>query len=189
MLLQDKSTSPVSLYNEDLLAIRIGECESDTMESCVEYKLSGDINSIATGDTSLAAWPFILCMEEADGNPLQGQNCYESTMNTTAVPWSTIADCISYETDLVQNAAADATPAHDCKLSFFFLFSIFTSLTKLCILLDVPWALVDGALVEKTHLLQYYICQAYTGPPPRSCTHATVLVPEKPERFCDNNGN
>ena len=92
-----------------------GECETDTMESCLEYKLSGDIDSIANGDTSLQAWPFILCMEQADGNPLKGQSCYESTMNTTALPWSVIDDCTKNEAGFVQQAAAAATPDHDCK--------------------------------------------------------------------------
>lgn len=38
-----------------------GECETDAQELCVQYKLSGDIDSISSGDTSMEAWPFILC--------------------------------------------------------------------------------------------------------------------------------
>lgn len=94
-----------------------GECASDLYELCTQYKLSGDINSITTGDTSFAAWPFILCMEEAEGVPSYGQSCYESNMNTTALPWSVIEACSQdkEESDLVQTAAMKNTPAHDCK--------------------------------------------------------------------------
>jgi hypothetical protein len=38
-----------------------GECETDAQELCVQYKLSGNLDSISTGDTSMDAWPFILC--------------------------------------------------------------------------------------------------------------------------------
>jgi hypothetical protein len=54
-------------------------------------------------------------MEEAEGNPSQGQSCYEKTMNATALPWSTIASCVENEYDLVQTAAMDATPKHQCE--------------------------------------------------------------------------
>jgi hypothetical protein len=91
------------------------ECASDALELCTEYKLSGSLSSISSGDTSLSAWPFILCMEEAEGDPSYGQSCYESTMNTTAVSWSTITACTVDEFAVVQSAAADATPKHDCK--------------------------------------------------------------------------
>ena len=93
----------------------VGECESDVYESCVEYKLSGDINSIESGDTSMAAWPFILCMEEADGAPSMAESCFASTMNSTALSWSTVEDCFKNEAEDVQNAAMKATPNHDCK--------------------------------------------------------------------------
>lgn len=126
-----------------------GECETDAQELCVQYKLSGNLDSISTGDTSMDAWPFILCMEEAEGNPSQGQSCYEKTMNATALPWSTIASCVEDEYDLVQTAAMDATPKHQY----------------------VPWVLVDGTLLENTYTLQKAICDAYTGTPPASCAH------------------
>jgi hypothetical protein len=54
-------------------------------------------------------------MEEAEGVPSAGQSCYESTMNTTALPWSVINDCASTESDAVQTQAMKATPSHDCK--------------------------------------------------------------------------
>eukprot|EP00428_Durinskia_dybowskii_P078889 CAMPEP_0170362256 /NCGR_PEP_ID=MMETSP0117_2-20130122/4239_1 /TAXON_ID=400756 /ORGANISM="Durinskia baltica, Strain CSIRO CS-38" /LENGTH=172 /DNA_ID=CAMNT_0010616669 /DNA_START=181 /DNA_END=699 /DNA_ORIENTATION=+ len=134
-----------------------GECASDVLELCTEYKLSGNINSIATGDTSEAAWPFILCMEEAEGEPTQGQACYESTMNTTALPWSVISDCASNEADAVQTEAMKATPSHDY----------------------VPWCLVDGAVLENTNLLQKAVCDAYTGTPPASCKSTVEEVSGK----------
>jgi hypothetical protein len=52
--------------------------KSDALELCVQYKLSGDISSIQTGETSMAAWPFILCMEEEDGNFAKGESCFSS---------------------------------------------------------------------------------------------------------------
>lgn len=127
-----------------------GECETDAMELCTQYKLSGDIGSIESGDTSLEAWPFILCMEEAEGNPSQGQSCYESTMGAynATLPWSTISTCATEEFTEVTTAAMNATPDHDY----------------------VPWCLVDGAVLENTNLLQKAICDAYTGTPPSSCS-------------------
>ena len=92
----------------------IGECESDVIELCTQYKLSGDISSIESGNTSITAWPFILCMEQAEGNPLMAESCYASTMNTTALPYSVIETCTKEEADVVQAAAEKATPKHDC---------------------------------------------------------------------------
>jgi hypothetical protein len=92
-----------------------GECESDLLEACVEYKLSGDLASIESGDTSMAAWPFILCMEEADGEPSAAESCFGSTMNSTSISWSDISDCAANEADAVMNACMKATVDHDCK--------------------------------------------------------------------------
>lgn len=127
-----------------------GECTTDAMELCTQYKLSGSLDSISTGDTSLEAWPFILCMEEAEGNPTYGQSCYESTMGAynATIPWSTISACSVDEFSEVTTAAMNATPDHDY----------------------VPWCLVDGELLENTNLLQKAICDAYTGTPPSSCS-------------------
>ena len=94
----------------------VGECESDVYESCVEYKLANDLNAINTGSTAMAAWPFILCMEEAEGQPSMAETCYSSTMNATSVSWSTISECFKTEANDVQVAAMNATPKHDCKL-------------------------------------------------------------------------
>ena len=65
-------------------------------------------------------------MEEAEGDTAQGQACYESSMNTTALPWSVIDACFTEEAATVQTAAKKATPSHDY----------------------VSWALVDGAVIE-----------------------------------------
>ncbi|CAM9436198.1 unnamed protein product [Ectocarpus fasciculatus] len=132
----------------------VGECESDVYESCVQYKLSGDINSIESGDTTMAAWPFILCMEEADGAPSEAESCFASTMNSTALSWSTVEDCFKNEADVVQNAAMKATPDHDY----------------------VPWVLVDGVLLENTNMLTKAVCDAYTGTPPASCRFSGEAV-------------
>jgi len=132
-----------------------GECQSDAIELCTQYKLSGNIDSIDSGDTSMQAWPFILCMEEADGDPSKASGCYASSnMNSTGVQWSTIDTCVSEEYDLVQNAAKDATPSHDY----------------------VPWCLVDGDLLENTNLLQKAVCDAYTGTKPDSCILAAAAA-------------
>ena len=133
-----------------------GECHSDALELCVQYKLSDDINSIMTGDTSMAAWPFILCMEEYDGNPSRAESCFNSSMNSTSLTWNTVESCYENEYDLVMNAGMKATdPAHSY----------------------VPWVKVDGELLEYTSMLQKAVCDAYTGPPPESCQHLESTKP------------
>lgn len=124
-----------------------GECTSDALELCTQYLLSGNVNSIESGDTSLQAWPFILCMEEAEGNPDAGEGCFDSTMSSTNVTWSEVQGCYNDYYDTVMTAAAKATPAHDF----------------------VPWVYVDGEVIEHNDLLQKYICDAYTGTKPESC--------------------
>lgn len=109
---------------------------------------------------SIDAWPFILCMEEADGNPARAESCYTSSMSNSSVAWSTIEDCYNNEADVVQAAAAAATPSHDY----------------------VPWVLVDNALLDQQALLQHAICSAYTGTKPESC----LLGRAKPVDACIN---
>ncbi len=104
---------------------------------------------------------LFLCI---DGNPAYAQSCYESSMNTTALPWSTVAACYATEANDVQNAAASATPKHDY----------------------VPWVLVDHAVLEQQSLLQYSICKAYTGTPPASCRGSLASAPSG-ACFNDNN--
>lgn len=41
---------------------------------------------------------------------------------------------------------------------------------------DVPWCLVDGAVLENTNALQKAVCDAYTGVPPESCKGAVEEV-------------
>ena len=128
---------------------------------CVEYKLSGNISSIDSGDTHLQAFPFIQCMEINEGNPSKGSSCFSSTLaKTTTLTWNDITTCYNNEYNDVQNAGAATTPKHDY----------------------VPWVLVDGTLLENTNMLLPTICKAYTGPPPASCTRLS-----KPVDVCYNN--
>lgn len=139
-----------------------GECETDVMDSCVEVNLSDDKDAIATGSTAMQAWPFILCMEEADGNPSKGESCYESSMSgSTNVTWSTINDCVQNDASEVQTQAMKATPSHDY----------------------VPWVIVDNSQLENTNMLQKAVCDAYTGTPPESCLN----FKEETESRCYNN--
>jgi interferon gamma-inducible protein 30 len=138
------------------------ECISDVYEMCTEYKLSGNISSISTGDRTYEAWPFIQCMELNDGNPAKAQGCFTSTVaKTSSLTWSDITDCYNKENSDVQNEGANATPQHDY----------------------VPWVLVDGTLLENTNLLLPTICKAYTGPTPASCSRYTAQV----TNVCYNN--
>lgn len=91
-----------------------GECETDAQELCLQYKLA-DSNTETMFQQSMNAWPFILCMEEADGNPVKGESCYNSSMNSTSITWSTISSCVENEFTVVTTAAMNATPDHDCK--------------------------------------------------------------------------
>lgn len=138
------------------------ECTTDVFHSCVEYKLSGDVESIETGDTSLQAWPFIFCMEEAEGDPTQAESCYNSSMNSTGIPWSTIDSCSNDESYLVQTTAMKATIPHDF----------------------VPWVTVDGEYLEHTSLLQKAICDAYTGTKPVSCRGRALVTNERDVGRC-----
>ena len=126
----------------------IGECHSDVLELCVQYKLSGDLDSIETGDTSMAAWPFVLCMEEEDGDFSKGESCFNSSMSSTALAWSTVESCFNNEYDVVMTAGMKATdPDHTY----------------------VPWVTVDDVVLDNSNQLLKAICEAYTGPPPASC--------------------
>lgn len=138
------------------------ECITDIYHSCVEYKLSGDVNSIESGDTALQAWPFILCMEKAEGDPTQAESCYNASMNSTNIPWSTIDSCQNDESDLVQTTAMKATLPHEF----------------------VPWVTVDGEYLEHTRMLQKAICDAYTGTKPESCNSRNMIVNEKDVGRC-----
>lgn len=134
-----------------------GECEADAQELCLQYKLADD-STTDMWSQSMAAWPFILCMEEADGNPAKGESCYGSSMGNSTISWSTISECVENEFDVVTGAAKDATPSHDY----------------------VPWSLVDGSLLENTNLLQKAVCDAYTGDKPASCKLSLDIDVEAP---------
>ncbi len=91
-----------------------GECETDAQELCTQYLLAGgDTNGM--WKQSFAAWPFILCMENAEGNPVAGESCFNSSMNSTSVSWTEVSECVQNDFNLVTTAAKDATPTHDCK--------------------------------------------------------------------------
>lgn len=133
-----------------------GECSSDIYEQCLMYKL-GDASSIESGDTALAAWPFILCMETADGDPTHAESCYSSSMgNSTAPAFSVIQDCHDNEAELVQTMAMKATD----KLDHTY----------------VPWVVVDGTVLAHNELLKAAICKAYTGPLPSTCRGTSTRV-------------
>lgn len=125
-----------------------GECESDALELCNQYLISGDMNSINTGDTSMAAWPFTLCMEEATGDPSAAPGCYAQHAANSSIPFSAISDCATNQFNEVTTAAMKATPPDHQY---------------------VPWVLVNNQLLENTNALVQAICAAYTGPTPDSC--------------------
>jgi len=133
-----------------------GECSSDVLESCTMYELNG-ANTDGMFAKSMEAWPFILCMELAEGDPTQGESCFGSSMNSTSISWSQVNACATNDADLVQTAAMKATPSHDY----------------------VPWVVVDGTTLEHSGLLQQAICKAYTGTPPASCHSSMVFADAK----------
>eukprot|EP00602_Paraphysomonas_sp_CaronLab_P011762 CAMPEP_0185041348 /NCGR_PEP_ID=MMETSP1103-20130426/40530_1 /TAXON_ID=36769 /ORGANISM="Paraphysomonas bandaiensis, Strain Caron Lab Isolate" /LENGTH=220 /DNA_ID=CAMNT_0027581033 /DNA_START=331 /DNA_END=993 /DNA_ORIENTATION=- len=127
------------------------ECTTDAYELCTLYKLSGEIESISSGNTAYAAWPFILCMEEAEGSPAMAEECFKSSMAGSGLDWETVATCADQEYSTVQSAGRDATPSHDY----------------------VPWVLVDGRVLSQPDLMLLpSICKSYTGPTPASCFKA-----------------
>ena len=123
------------------------ECTSDVIELCTLYKLSNNITSISTGDTSMTAFPFIHCMEVNEGAPSAAEGCFSENMKNSGLAWSTVTECAASQELDVQNAGMSATPSHDY----------------------VPWVLVDGTLLDNTNLLLHTICKDYTGPAPKSC--------------------
>lgn len=136
-----------------------GECDSDLYEACAEYKLAGSLDTMWSA--SITAWPFILCMEIAEGNPLKAESCYTSSMGNSTVAWSEISACYNTEAAAVMGACASKTDTYDHTY--------------------VPWVTVDNTLLEQNALLQHAICQAYTGTPPASCG----LGASKPEGACN----
>ena len=140
-----------------------GECESDAQELCTQYLLAGS-NTDTMWKESMAAWPFILCMEQAEGNPAKGEGCYTSTMGNSTVSWSAVSSCVQNDFNLVTTAAMDATVKHDY----------------------VPWPLVDGTLLEKTNFLTKAVCDAYTGTKPTACGKHIVADTKEVSR-CVNN--
>ncbi len=83
---------------------------------CVEY-LIGGIESIDSGSSSLAAWPFILCMEQKHGDPTYGQSCFNSSLASSVnFKWADVTSCSSKLAYDIQAAGEKATPSnHTCK--------------------------------------------------------------------------
>lgn len=139
-----------------------GECDTDALDLCVQYKLSGTLESIENGNTTKSAFPFILCMEKEGGDPTKGQYCFDNTYGqgtsgtvTQHLTWPEIDSCHTKEFNEVQLAAMKATPGHQY----------------------VPWVIVNGALLKNTALLQKAICDAYTGSDkPSSCSRSSEQV-------------
>jgi hypothetical protein len=123
------------------------------------------VTSISTGDTSETAFPFIQCLETAEGDPSFAEPCYSKTLGaSSSVPWSVVEQCSSEEAKLVQDESASATPTHSY----------------------VPWVIVDGTQLADTDALLAAICLSYTGPTPSSCkTVAKGNSPSLP--VCPNN--
>ena len=137
------------------------ECKSDALELCTQYLLSGNINSIETGDTSKAAYPFILCMEEAAGDPTQAESCFNDNMANSHITFDEVNKCSIDDFNTVQTAGMKATAP--------------TNHTY------VPWVLVDNELLDKTnyYTLLKSICEAYDGPTPKSCKHLSEEGPDR----------
>src|SRR5689334_18971786 len=75
----------------------VDECITDSYELCTLYKLSGDLESINRGETSLQAFPFIQCMEQAEGAPSAASGCFSKTMANSGLSWSTVTKCADEE--------------------------------------------------------------------------------------------
>jgi hypothetical protein len=120
------------------------ETVTDGIECCSLYKLSGELSSIVSGDTSLLAFPFTSCVEANKGLSSSAETCWKSTMaDTSQTSWDEIAKCSAGEFDKVMSTAALATP----------------------IALDtVPYILVDSTRYDQTtKVLLSTICSAYAA--------------------------
>ena len=102
---------------------------------------------------SAAASPWILCMENADGAPASGPDCFDKTIGPEVeFTWADdiLAKCADdpVQSIAVQHAGADATPADH---QF------------------VPWVVIEGAMVDNPDPLLELVCTAYTGASPAPC--------------------
>ena len=140
-----------------------GECQSDALELCNQYLIDGNMDSIQTGSTSMAAYPFNLCMEDASGDPTKAASCFASTASANStVTFQQVSDCAANDFNSITQAGMKATPSDHQY---------------------VPWVLVDGAVVDNTNALVQSICAAYTGTPPASCKKLS----QETETRCYNN--
>jgi len=142
-----------------------GECETDVLDLCSQYLLANE-NIDEMYATSIDAWPFILCMEEAEGDPAQGQTCYQESMlnaNVTDIPWSAITNCAATQRIDMMTTGMKNTPEHQY----------------------VPHVEVSGEVLDNNNLLQKAVCDAYTGTPPESC-RSLQTEPEEKIQLCEN---
>merc|ERR1719240_2403706 len=133
---------------------------------CALYKLGGNISAIKDGSQSIVSWPFIrqLVVEEK-GHPAKAEESYKNTLGkSSAVTWANIIDCYKNEANLVQKAAAEATPPHQ-----------YTS-----------WIVVNHEHLSDGNALLHSICEAYDGVKPQSCVAATSLNVVKAKKIANN---
>jgi hypothetical protein len=118
------------------------------------YKLAGNITAISTGESTVAAWPFLQCLETNHGDPAYAAPCFASTLAlTSTLKYSDIEACAANEERQVQGQGKIATDL--------------TGHTY------VPWVLVGGVLQQYTayNIIVKNVCTAYTNPVlPASCT-------------------
>ena len=144
----------------------VAECMSDIIMQCALYKLGGNISAIKDGSQSVVAWPFIheLVVKEK-GHPAKAEESYKSTLGkSSAITWATIIDCYKNDANLVQNAAAEATPPHQY----------------------TAWIIVNNRHLEDGNALLSSICEAYNGAKPQSCVAATKLNVVKAGKITEN---
>jgi len=122
----------------------VDECTSDVFEQSAIYLANGEMNL----ENALPVFPFLLCMEEQEGNPSFAESCYTKNIPSTEASWEEVKELADMKSNYLQSIANAATPSNHSY---------------------VPWVLVDGLLLENTELLKRQICQSYTGTKPSSC--------------------
>ena len=120
------------------------ETITDGIECCSLYKLSHELSSIISGDTSLLAFPFTSCVEANKGLSSSAETCWTSTMSSSSdVTWDEVFKCSVDEFDKVMTTADIATPDS---------------------LDTVPYILVDSTRYDQTtKVLLDNICTAYAA--------------------------
>ena len=119
------------------------ECRSDLFALCLLDRLGGVGSTIA----SAAAYPFVLCMEMAEGAPDAAPGCFDKTLAPNVeFTWADdiLAKCADdpVQSIVIQQVGADATPKEHQY---------------------VPWVVIEGAVVDNPDPLLELVCTAYTG--------------------------